>query len=183
MSSAFENALDFMGDLGVYTVVLPFILTFVIIFAILEKTLVLGKEKDGLSKKNLNSLVAFCIAFFVVASQQLVSIINQALGQIVIVALVLIFYLALVGIFFKNGEDVFLENTWRKWFMVATLGAIILIFANAIPAGNNRSWLEWAWYQITHNFDAGAISAIILVAIIIGVMYFVVNEKKDTDKK
>ena len=45
MSSVFANAIQFLDRLGVYDVLLPFILVFAIVFAILERTKVLGTEK------------------------------------------------------------------------------------------------------------------------------------------
>ena len=70
MVSTFRNVLEFLDTLGVYDVLLPFILVFAIMFAILEKSKVLGTETKGdvtIPKRNINSLVAFVIAFFVVA--------------------------------------------------------------------------------------------------------------------
>ena len=71
MAEGFRGAIVFLEKLGVYDVVLPFLLVFTIIFAILEKTRILGVEKVGgqdLTKKNLNSIVAFVVAFLVIAS-------------------------------------------------------------------------------------------------------------------
>ncbi|MDP7506475.1 MAG: hypothetical protein QF362_03470, partial [Candidatus Woesearchaeota archaeon] len=57
--SAFREALIFFGEIGIYDVVLPFLLVFTIIFAILEKTKVFGMEEvDGVkvTRKNLNAI-------------------------------------------------------------------------------------------------------------------------------
>ena len=70
----------FFRQIGIYEVVLPFLLVFAIIFAILEKTKVLGVEEvQGVkyTKKTLNSLIAFVIALIVVASSQIVAAITQ----------------------------------------------------------------------------------------------------------
>jgi len=72
MASVLGNVIQFFEKIGIYDVVLPFLLTFTIIFAILEKTKVLGtfgKEKD--SKKNLNAMVAFVMGFLVIASEKI----------------------------------------------------------------------------------------------------------------
>ena len=37
-ASGFRGVIDFLGKLGVYDVILPFLLIFTIVFAILEKT-------------------------------------------------------------------------------------------------------------------------------------------------
>ncbi|MBW2987520.1 hypothetical protein KY336_03120 [Candidatus Woesearchaeota archaeon] len=63
--ASFADAIMRLNEIGVYDVVLPFILIFVIIFAGLQKTRVLGTEtRNGhkYGKKNLNLVIAVCIA-------------------------------------------------------------------------------------------------------------------------
>jgi len=65
--SMLAESLQFLSRLGVFDVILPFLLVFTIVYAILEKTKVLGTEKVGgkvASRKNLNSMVSFVIGFF-----------------------------------------------------------------------------------------------------------------------
>ena len=70
MASTLNNAIQFFRDFGLFDVVLPFLLVFTIMFAILEKTKILGTEdKEGhVSKKNLNSMVSFVVAMLVVTT-------------------------------------------------------------------------------------------------------------------
>ena len=59
------GTIDFLGRLGVYDVLLPFLLVFTLVFAFLEKTKVLGveivKDKAGnehtYTRKNLNAII------------------------------------------------------------------------------------------------------------------------------
>ena len=63
-TTGFRGVIVFLEKLGVYDVVLPFLLVFTIVFAILEKTRVLGTDDiDGKPwpKKNLNAVVAFVV--------------------------------------------------------------------------------------------------------------------------
>jgi len=47
--SMFRGTLEFFGEIGMYDVVLPFLLVFTIVYAILEKTRIFGVEEvDGL---------------------------------------------------------------------------------------------------------------------------------------
>src|SRR3989338_2385828 len=118
--SAFREIIIFFNKLGIYDVILPFLLVFTIVFAILEKTKVLGMEDiDGTkyTRKNLNAMVAFVIGFLVVASTNLVRIINTTASQIVLLLFLSIFFLLLVGSFMKEGDGVFLEGKWNALFM------------------------------------------------------------------
>ena len=62
VESTFRGTLDFLAEIGIFDGVLPFLLVFTIVFALLEKTKVFGTEKIGeqeFSKKHLNSLASF----------------------------------------------------------------------------------------------------------------------------
>ena len=103
--SVFRSVLSFFTDIGIYDVILPFLLVFTIVFAILEKTKVLGTEEiEGkkYTKKNLNSMVAFVMAFLVVASAQLVRIINETMANIVLLLLISVSFLLLIGSFYRE---------------------------------------------------------------------------------
>ena len=51
--SVFRDVIDFFFQLGIYDVILPFLLIFTIVFAILEKTRVFGTE-DKMSAAGLS---------------------------------------------------------------------------------------------------------------------------------
>lgn len=169
--SVFRGVVGFFVDLGIYDVVLPFLLVFAIVFAILEKTKVLGTEEvEGkkYTKKNLNAIVAFVISFFVVASTKLVRVINAALANIVLLLLLIVAYLLLVGAFFKEGEGVFLEKGGiRTFFMVAIFVGIILIFMDAL------NWLAPMWDYLVRHWETRWIGSLILLILIIFFMWFI----------
>ena len=100
--SIFRGVITFLGKVGVYDVILPFLLVFTIVFAILDKTKVLGTEKvEGreVTKKNINSIVAFVIGFLVIASTKLVAVINEVMANIVLLLILVVSFLLLVGVF------------------------------------------------------------------------------------
>ena len=103
MASAFRGIIDFFAEIGLYDVVLPFLLVFTIVFAIFEKTRVLGTEEhDGhkISKKNLNAIASFVIAFLVIASSELVEIITTVSSQAVVLLFLSVLFLLLLGSFY-----------------------------------------------------------------------------------
>ena len=139
--SVFRGIISLFTKLGVYDIILPFLLVFTIMFAILEKTKILGSEKiEGreVTKKNINAIVAFSIAFLVIASTQLVAIINEVMANIVLLLILGVSFLLLVGVFFSDKEFT-LEKfpTWTKFFMVLMFVGIVLIFLNAL------GWLQF----------------------------------------
>ena len=84
MAEGFRGVIGLLDRIGVYDIVLPFLLVFTIMFAILEKTKIFGVDKIDkveVTKKNINAMVSIIVAFIVVASTQLVSVINEVLAH------------------------------------------------------------------------------------------------------
>src|SRR5574341_1471553 len=141
------GVLEFFKELGIYDVVLPFILVFTIMFAILERTKIFGTEGEKkYTKKNLNAMVSFVIAFLVVASSKLVEAITKVSSEIIVLLLLVVFFLMMVGSFYTSKEieekGVSLEGAWRTGFMIFIAIAILFIFLDAIVAEDGRTWLE-----------------------------------------
>ncbi|MBW2995756.1 hypothetical protein KY332_00485 [Candidatus Woesearchaeota archaeon] len=173
--SVFRGVLVFFNKIGIYDVVLPFLLVFTIVFAILEKTRILGAEDiEGrkYSKKNLNAIVAFVTAFLVVASTRLVGVINTAIANTVLLLLLVVLFLLLVGAFFKEGEGVFLEGRWRVFFMTVMFIGIVLIFLQALD------WLEPFWDFLTDHWETQWVASLILLVFVVLFIYFITKESK-----
>lgn len=184
--SALREVISFLNEIGVYDVVLPFLLVFTIVFAILEKSKIFGTEEyDGKSytKKNLNSMTAFVIAFLVIASTKLVAVINEAVANVVLLLILIVMFLMLIGSFFKDSDEVFLQGGWKTSFMVAILIAIILIFLEALD------WLDLVLDFIVNNISSAWFGAILLIGFVILVMWLITRDsnrpkkKKDSDDK
>lgn len=189
MASAFRAAIDFFGEIGIYDVILPFLLVFTIVFAILEKTKILGFEdkEQKYTRKNLNSMVAFVTAFLVVGSAKLVGIINQTVSQVFLLLLMSFLFLLLIGIFLGDKELLFeKKDRWFIFFAIVMLVGIVLIFLNAITTESGQSWLSVLWSYVSTNWNSAVVGAIIMILIVIGMMYYVITPykpKKEETKK
>jgi hypothetical protein len=176
MASVFRGVLEFFVRLGIYDVVLPFLLVFTIVFAIMEKTRVFGMEKtsDGeFTRKNLNAMVAFVVSFLVVASSRLVAIINETMANMVLLLMMSVCFLILIGSFMKETkEGVFLEKGWATLFTLIMFIGLLLIFLNAL------GWLEPAWLYLVDHYDSTVVASLLLVAGMIGFVYWIVKEPK-----
>ena len=180
MATPFREIIDFFTRIGVFDVVLPFLLVFTVVFALLERTKVFGIEKiegKDYTKKNLNSAAAFVIAFLVVASSNLVEIITKVSSQFVVLLFGIVLFLLLVGSFFKEeSQGVFLEGGWKTTFMIIVFLALVFIFLDALGL-----------LQSTFDFLEGTskgefIGSVILMIMIILFMVFVTQEKKQEKK-
>jgi len=185
-ATGFRGVLEFFGELGIYDVVLPFLLVFTIVFAVLEKSKVLGGEKIGeneYTKKNLNSIVSFVTAFLVIASSRLVAIINETMANVVLLLLVSVCFLMLIGSFYHHEEKVFLEGGWRTLFMVIMFLGVVLIFLNAIKLSDGRSVIQFLYDFIASSWTSNfAASVIFLVLIVLFILFVTKDKKKETAK-
>ena len=186
--SAFREVLSFFDRLGVFDVVLPFLLIFTIVFAMLEKTKVLGTEGIGemenLPKKNLNAMVAFVIAFFTIASSQLVALIIEVSANVIILMLAIVFFLLLLGSFHNETKDpYFLTGASKNIFMAISALGLLFIFLNALET-DDKSWFQWIMDWITSIIDSTAVAAVVLFLVVVGIMGIIVfSGPKSTNKK
>jgi cbb3-type cytochrome oxidase subunit 3 len=175
--STLRTGLNFLNDIGVYDVILPFLLVFTFVFAILEKTKILGYDSEAkTTKKNLNAISAFVVALLVVASVRLVSIINEVMANVVILVVLGITFMMTVGTYMADKEfslDPEKNKKWVIFFMIFSFIAIVIIFLNAL------GWMG-AIEKFFSGFGADAIYVILFILAFIGIIFWIVN---GNDKK
>lgn len=172
MADAFFNFRWFFGvleDIGIMDVLLPFLLIFVVVFAILQKTKILGKEASG---KQFNVVVALVVALSVVIPHvtgsyplnfDVVNIINMVLPQVSLLIVALLMFLILVGIF--GGAKI--------PGMVAFISFLLILF---IFLGTTE-WLyglDWLY----DFFGTEAVSILIFVIVFGLIIWFITSQPK-----
>jgi len=180
MATPFREILEFFTRIGVFDVVLPFLLVFTIVFALLERTKVFGTEKvEGkeYTKKNLNSAAAFVIAFLVIASSELVGIITAVSSKFVVLLFLVVLFLLLVGSFFQEKpEGVFLEGGWKTLFMIIIFIGLGFIFLDALGL------LEDVTSFLSGTSSGELVGSVILMFLIVMFIVFITQEKQTAKK-
>lgn len=174
MASVLRGTIDFLKDFGLFDVILPFLFIFAIIFAILEKTMILGKEKE-LPKKNLNSIVALVIALIFVSANKLVNMLTDALPNIALMIVISVSFLMMLGVFWKTEEFDFKTNeqNWYRLFSVVAFIALILIFLGAYEVTPGTSLLSQWIDSIGSGRLNDIISGIVILGVIVGLLIYV----------
>ena len=172
--------MNFLVDLGVFEVILPFLLVFTMVFAFLEKTKIYGTEDyrgetDGkihqVTRKNLNSMTAFVIAFFVVASAQLVSLISEVTSKVVILIVLVFSFTLTIGAFQKQEKDgFFIKGTWALIFEIIVFIGIALIFLNAI------GWLDTIYAYLLSNWSGEIVATTIMILIFGAFIWYITKD-------
>ena len=143
--------------------ILPFSLIFFLVFAVLEKTKLLGD-----SNKQLNALIAFVIGvIFVGVAKPKLIVSNMIL--FLTVALVMMFVLLLLWGFVSAGNDGFTLETCMKYILWAVVGVafvIAVLWATGVKGDAfnflfGQSWSETFWTNLA--FIAAIVIALVLV--------------------
>ncbi|MEM2115389.1 MAG: hypothetical protein QW524_00265 [Candidatus Woesearchaeota archaeon] len=189
--SAFGNSLLFLARLGFFDVILPFLLIFTLLYAVLDRTNILGyfTKTETVRKKNLNAIVAFSIAFLVISSAKavsfLVSFIPKVMIIFIIISLLVILAASLYG---YSGEDQFkIDPKYRKWFLIAvfvSVGVILfmVIDFNEILSNPNINFLRLLFGRISIDWE-DVFYGILMLALTLGAIWLVVREPTTGSKK
>ncbi|MBU0999623.1 hypothetical protein KKG24_04995 [Patescibacteria group bacterium] len=177
MTSPLVNAIEFLKEFGFFDVVLPFLLVFSITFAVLEKTRILGVESDGKTpKKQINSMVAFVIGMIVVATNKIVTILNEAIPNIVLLLVMIVLFLMLAGTLAKNDKDGFkLDSNLQTTLVIVSLISIIIILLTTISLDNGMSVWDTFWDWLIVSWSGTIFASILLGLVVIGAMFMIVK--------
>jgi len=159
-----------LEQMGIRDVILPFLLIFTIVFAVLQKTKVLGPES-----KRFNSIVALVIGLAVIfphvanpgGPNDVVLIINSALPDISLLMLASLSVLLLIGVF---GPVDMAGGNFEIIILVFAVIAVGISFVNAAGA-NLPPWLDF----LVDNETRDALVALGVFALVI---WFITREEK-----
>lgn len=157
-----NNFMTSLDNWGLTDVMLPFLLIFTLVFAVLEKSHILGENK-----RNFNVVIAVVMALLVVvphvtgrypAGYDPVKIINAAIPSVSLMIVAIIMLLIMIGLF--AHDKVYLGLTMPGWIAFFSVAVIIIIFgsaANWFASGFN------VWLSDVFGQDAVAVIIMLLV--------------------
>ena len=136
---------------------LPFLLIFTIVFAVLQKTKILGE-----GKKNFNVMIALIIALSVIiphltgsypSGYDVVDLINYIIPQVSLIAVTFVMLLILTGIFAPR----WVSKSIAGILAMISFVAVLVIFGGALE------WWESGW--LYEYFGEETISLIVVILI------------------
>ncbi|VVB80735.1 Uncharacterised protein [uncultured archaeon] len=99
------DLLNRANDVGFFSYVLPFLLIFAVIFAILQKTKIFGDSKDQANVKSINAIVAVSIALLSLLNDYVSTFFATLFPRFGIVVGIFIVILILLGFFYTPKAD------------------------------------------------------------------------------
>ena len=137
-------------------IILPFVLIFTVVFALLQKTSILGKDK-----RQIDALVALVVGLIVVAFGNAVDVINSLMPFLAVSVIVILVFLILYSMVFQ-GEDKFHLPKGLKIGIAIAVG-IAVVVAVLLVTG---AW-DYILYEWIYAGDGGAITTNILFVVIV----------------
>ena len=183
--TAFQNLFQTLYNIGLYDVMLPFMLIFVLVFAILQKSKVLAKgsdAKDLSEARKYNAIVALVMGLIVVIPHTIglypsdanpVVIINSSLPFIGVILVALIAVFLIIGLF---GAKTNWGGAASGWVALLSFIAVGYIFGyNAGWFRQMPSWLLWLQRPDTQ--------ALVIVFGVFGlIIYFITRDPEEAAK-
>jgi len=160
-----EEFVRILESWGIMDVLLPFLLVFVVIFAVLQKTQILGE-----GRRRFNAIFSIVLGLMFVIPHVTgvysswgwdpVDIMNKALPQVSVLLVAIVMLLILIGVL--GGERNWMGGALSGWVAIVAIIAIAVIFGSA--AG---WWANWSWFENFFGTDTIAVIVMILVFAII----------------
>lgn len=142
--------------------ILPFVLVWTLIFAILEKTNLLGE-----GKRQVNAIIGLVVGLILIAFEYPRAIVIDLMPFLAVAAVVLLVFMLLYG-FISGGEKVELHPS-IKWPLIIIL-ILAVVSAFLIFAG----WWDLVYEFLFHNETGIQIVINILIIVVIAVAIFAV---------
>ncbi|MBU1204949.1 MAG: hypothetical protein KKE93_03515 [Nanoarchaeota archaeon] len=166
----FVELFEIMESWGMLDVMLPFLLIFTVVFAVLQKANIFGTDS-----KRFNVVIALVLGMVVVIphimgtypeGKDAVLIINSALPNVALVLIAIIMVLLLSGVFGYEPKGA------GGAILIPAFAVIIYIFG--VSAG---WWSNFSWF----NIDPDTL-AIILVLLVFGIIIAIITSGEETFK-
>ena len=171
----FERGMLVLENLGLTDVLLPFLLIFTIVFAVLQKTEMFGK-----TGKNFNVMIALILALGVIIPHitgyypgdfDVVNIINRALPNVSMIIVLILMALLMIGIF--AGGPVWKGN--RLSGIVALIAFIVVIYIFGAAAD------LWSISQRASFLIDGDTQAVIVVILVFALLVWFITKEEKTE--
>ncbi len=168
--ATYQDLIYTLESYGFTDILLPFLLIFTILFAILQKTQILGE-----GKKNFNVIVSLVISLLVViphatgnypSGYDAVDIINTALPSISIIAVAVIAFLIIAGVL--GAETGWIGASLSGWLSFVAFISVIAIFGSA------AGW--YGGFHIENYIDSDTLSLIVIILVFAMIVNFITRE-------
>ena len=173
LNTGFSKLGYYFQTYGVMDFLLPFLLVFTIIYAVMQKTKILGE------KKNFNVIIALVLALMFVVphvmgyyplSYDPVQVMNESLPSIALVAVAAVMLLLLMGVFGTRFAD-----AMSPLIAIIAIAFVVYIFGSSLNAWTGPSDIFYWWTT--------EVTELMIILLVFGlIVWFIVKEPAEEGK-
>ena len=182
-----DKVLTLIDQFGFFKVVLPFLLVFALVYAVVLKTKVLGDPTSNPWVRGVAAVIAFAAGFFVVAYTPVVSAIQTFVPEASFLILIVFFILLVLAMFGITTEKELLGEGFP--IALAVIGIIVvLIFlaiagfsvGQSVPALYTYSQFMMGMIpiELTEETISWLVAIVIILVIPITIIYLITRSSK-----
>ncbi len=161
--------LGIMGSEWFTQVILPFVLVFTLIFALLEKSKILGE-----GRKQINSIISLVMGLILVGVPLAANIIRQVVPIIAVLSIIILLFMLILG-FVGATKEGGLHKPLQ--ITIGIIAAIVLVIGILWSAGWLSSLMTWA-KQPGSSATWQSVIFLVIIAVVIAVALKSSEEKK-----
>ena len=165
----FQDFMIYLQNMGIVDVLLPFILIFTVVFAILQKIKIFGAES-----KRYNVMLALVIGLVVVLPHILnpseydaVSIMWRAFPNVAVFIIAIVALFLLIGLW--TSKELKFGKGFRGWASLIAIVIVAGIFTYAAGWWGGRSLPSWLYWLN----DPGTIALIVIIVVFVIVISYI----------
>lgn len=187
----FRDLIIWLQMSGVIDVLIPFILIFTVVFAVLNKTKILGKKEEA---KRYNVIVALAMGvativphvlwgtadptnpYLINGMTDVVKVMNNSLPNISVVVIAIIMVMLMLGVF---GADLdFGGHNISFWMMAFSLGTVVYVFGTSAGFFGGGHFPRWLAFLEDPNTQ----SLLLMILVFGAIIWFITKEDKKEEK-
>lgn len=167
----FSDMARLFEGMGIYEVLLPFLLVFTIVFAFLEKVHIFGEDNKKQNKK-FHLVIALVMGLLLVQMESFVNMINLALPKISVVIIAILMFFIMISMFTGDDPSKFFTGDGKGALMgifIACIAVVGWAFWSSYTGSNMPQWLGWVWDHI---------AVIIVIGVFAGILAYISGDEK-----
>ncbi len=167
----FRAIIENLDKIGFYDIILPFLLVYAVVFAILQKSKIFeGGSSDKKLSSNVNAIVALVFGLFVVGAYNVITVIQAVIIKTVLIIIFILCVLIVLGFIFGDKyTELFADKKVKAILAIVIFLTVFIILLHILGFWE---WLSDWWNDLSFGGDE-TVSTVIALLVIGGILYWI----------